>query len=212
MGKKAISPEMAARVFALREEKDGWGDFVWSCSAIAKELGVSESTIWRVVAKRAAYTGKNVVMEKKQMDAQWRALETEAFAQVADDPALEEAARKSEAKMLEMLAGKKPTWGDGQLSEAARGRLRLFTEVPQMPEVERPTARQRVMPPSPLDGGDGGADETQGVGVAALERTLADGKAAPVAALGTAKARELGVNPSGLLDHNANGLFAGDLA
>lgn len=142
MAKKAVSPEMAARVFALREEVDGWGDHVHSCDSIAQMLGVSESTIWRVVAKKSAYAGRNVVTEKKQLDAQWKALEAEAFGDVKDD-ALDAAAKASEEKLMKALEGKKElSWTEQQLSAEALERRRLFTEVP---------VARRVMPPSPLD-------------------------------------------------------------
>jgi len=175
MGKKAISPEMAVRIYELREVLDEWGDHKWSCGAIAKQLGVSESTIWRVVAKRAAYVGRNAVMEKRQAEAQWKALEQEAFGQV-EAPELDAAARASEEKMLRMLQGKEESWTEKQMSPETKARLALFRDV--VPERPREAAKARVIPPSPLDGGEGGEDETQGVGMKALgERALANDKA-----------------------------------
>jgi len=41
-----------------------------------------------------------------------------------------------------------------------------------VPERPREVAKARVIPPSPLDGGEGGVDETQGVGMKALGDNL----------------------------------------
>lgn len=84
---------------------------------------------------------------------------------------------EAEGGVKELVAVKGSSWGEQHLTEAARERLRAYTEPAPMSEVERPSTTKRVPPPSPLDGGDGGLDETQGVGVKALERTLADDKA-----------------------------------
>jgi hypothetical protein len=127
---------------------------------------------------------------------------------IPDEPGEDEMdrrARESEAKMVKMMelqaasmemadrAVKDLSWTEQQLSPEAKARLSLFRDVAPVPEVERPsgTAKARVMPLSPLDGGDGGMDETGGSGVALLERTLADGKARGVD------------NASALSQHNA---------
>jgi len=88
--------------------------------------------------------------------------------------------RKIEAEggVKELVAAKGPSWAEQQLTPEARKRLRLFTEPAAMPEVERPSTTKRVIPPSPLDDGDGGMDETGGVGVRTLEQALAGDKAA----------------------------------
>lgn len=106
MGKKAITPAMAARIVELRLEKDGWGEQKWSCAAIAAQLGVSESTVWRVDSRRAAYAGKNPVLEAKRAEAQWAALEADAFRAGGQSAPPEEAAvTASLAKLQGMLGG-----------------------------------------------------------------------------------------------------------
>ena len=86
-----------------------------------------------------------------------------------------------EGLVTKLAEAKGPTWAEQQLTPEARARLSLFRDV--APQVERPlgTTKARVIPPSPMDGGDGGIDETQGVGLAKLVD-----------------------NASGLCGHNAN--------
>lgn len=114
---------------------------------------------------------------------------------VSDD-VLMERARESEARIVRLMEGQvtaqekvKTSLSEiaGGMSAATLERLRLFTEV--APERPKGTAKARVIPPSPMDGGDGGIDETGGAGV----KMLVD-------------------NARGLLDHNVNGLCTGDLA
>ncbi|MBV5322741.1 MAG: hypothetical protein JZU60_02765 [Ilumatobacteraceae bacterium] len=90
----------------------------------------------------------------------------------ASAEAMMELQREIDRKGLiaKVVEAKGPTWAESQLTPEAKARLGLFRDLPQVPEVERPsgTTKQRAAPLSPLDGGDGGEDETQGVGVAAL--------------------------------------------
>jgi IS30 family transposase len=74
VSKKIVTPELAGEISRLREEVDGWGDKKWSCAAIAEKLGLSESTVWRVDTRRAAYAGKNRVGDAKRAEARWAAL------------------------------------------------------------------------------------------------------------------------------------------
>ena len=120
-------------------------------------------------------------MEKRQAEAQWKALEQEAFGQV-EAPELDAAARASEEKMLRMLQGKEESWTEKQMSPETKARLALFRDV--APERPREAAKARAIPPSPLDGGEGGEDETGGTGV-----------------------KMLGDNLSALSGHNANELL-----
>ena len=53
--KKVLSPAAVSEIWRLREELDDWGGPKWSGEYIASQLGVSESTVWRVLRKRAAY-------------------------------------------------------------------------------------------------------------------------------------------------------------
>jgi hypothetical protein len=183
--KKALNVEQVAMIHTLRRELDCWGEPKWSGEYIAQQIGVSESTVWRVLRKRAAYAPE--VGEKRMLALEMDTLKVLERA----DPEMEKRAAESLARVL---AGqnKAPTWGDEQLTDAARTRLALFRDVAQAERlVDRPTAVKRVPPPSPLDGGGGGIDETAGTGVAAL---------------GTAKASVLVDNARGLLGHNAREL------
>ena len=202
MAKKAVSSEMAERIFELRQEVDGWGDPVWGCGELAQQFGVSESTIWRVLAKRAAYAGRDLRMEKKKMEAQWEALGKDAFrAEGREIPELDAQAAASEEKFRKMLAGEveiKRLPSHAITPQSVRDRAAAYLD----PKVELAPARAsgRVIPLSPLEGGDGGADETQGEGLKALgERTLADDKARGAGAGGN--------NASGLCGDNANELL-----
>ena len=116
-------------------------------------------------------------------------------------------ARESEARMAKLLelqaqsvetvetTVRELSWTEKSMSPEARARLALFRDEPVGRTPVQPQTRTRVIPPSPLDGGEGGEDETQGVGMKALgERALANDKA-----------RE--DNASALSGHNANELL-----
>ena len=55
MSKKILTPAAAGEIRRLRDEVDEWGEPCWSGAQIADKLGVSESTVWRVIRKQAAY-------------------------------------------------------------------------------------------------------------------------------------------------------------
>ena len=103
---KALGPEQVEMIWKLRDEKDGWGDPKWSGAYIAEQLGVSESTIWRVLTKRAAYAVKGVrkladARVEKRVDAQFNALLSDSFDVAGrDSGALEAAAQASLVRML----------------------------------------------------------------------------------------------------------------
>jgi len=52
---KALKPEQVEQIHLLRDEVDGWGDPVHSAEWIGQQMGVSESTVWRVLKGRSAY-------------------------------------------------------------------------------------------------------------------------------------------------------------
>ena len=52
---KALKPEQVEQIHLLRDEVDGWGDPVHSAEWIGQQIGVSESTVWRVLKGRSAY-------------------------------------------------------------------------------------------------------------------------------------------------------------
>jgi hypothetical protein len=77
-----------------------------------------------------------------------------------EEDVLEKQAKESEARMAKLYG----------LQAEAVGRVEEA--------LEEVVVGGRVIPASPLDGGDGGLDETGGVGVRTLERALANDKAA----------------------------------
>jgi len=132
---------------------------------LSRDYGVSVVQIGRIV-RGEVWQGLGPV------EASQRELEASAEKMLALQRKLEE-----EGGVKELVAAKGPSWAEQQLTPEARERLRLYTEPAPMQEAERPSTPKRVIPPSPLDDGDGGLDETGGVGIRTLEQTLAGGKA-----------------------------------
>lgn len=150
MARKVLTQFAAGEVRRMRAEVDEWGDPLWTGLEISIKLGISESTVWRVLNKQAAYAKMGLV-EKGGLTMEM------AHAALVLNPAtgIDEAAKASEAAMLKFMRDgampvvKAPSGGTDQLTPAARARLSLFQDVPERPEVETPT--KRVMVPSPLD-------------------------------------------------------------
>lgn len=55
MSKKILTPGNVQAILRMRAIQDDWGDPRYTGSDIAIELGVSESTVWRVIKQQAAY-------------------------------------------------------------------------------------------------------------------------------------------------------------
>lgn len=55
MVKRVMTQFTAGEVRRLREELNEWGEPKWTGVEIAVVLGVSESTVWRVLSRQAAY-------------------------------------------------------------------------------------------------------------------------------------------------------------
>jgi hypothetical protein len=97
MAKKVLTPEAAGHIRRMREQVDGWGDPLHSAQAIALELGVSESTVWRVIKQTAAYSGRAAVVTGRA--AMLQALETVA----KNAEPTEEAIAASQERFLALL-------------------------------------------------------------------------------------------------------------
>ena len=53
--KRALSPEAAMKIKQLYGELDKWGRHVYSHMAIAKMMGIGETTVYRVIHSAGAY-------------------------------------------------------------------------------------------------------------------------------------------------------------
>ena len=104
MTKKTLTPEKVEWIKKLRSELDGWGEPKWTQDYIAEAVGVSSSTVWRVLNEKAAYALTKEQKKMKQINAGWDALERDAFgATEMVDSRLEAAAAESQERLLKML-------------------------------------------------------------------------------------------------------------
>lgn len=121
---KVLSAAQVEEIHRLREVVDDWGTPVHSGEDIADALGVSSSTIWRVLKGKAAY--KLAKTGNGQVEARFRAMERDAL-KAADQPRpdLEAAAEASAKKMLAALerqgAAKELTSPEAQARAKAYG-------------------------------------------------------------------------------------------
>ena len=69
MSRKALTPAAAGEIRRLYDEKDEWGEPRYSGAWIADQLGVSESTVWRVIRRQAAYAKVIAAPTQDQMTA-----------------------------------------------------------------------------------------------------------------------------------------------
>lgn len=106
MSKKLLTPEQVTMIRNMRAEVDGWGDPKWTGEHIADAVGVSPSTVWRVLKERAAYSLNKDQKATRQIEAGWAAIERDAFG-VAErvDPRIDAAVAASQERLLAMLEG-----------------------------------------------------------------------------------------------------------
>ena len=118
--KKALTPAAVEEIWRLREELDEWGEPRWSGEYIAAQIGVSESTIWRVLRKKAAYRKEGVAAQTK---ARFAALETDTLGAAGQDrPDLEQRAAESARQVLEGLR-EVPIDPLGEMSEETKAKM-----------------------------------------------------------------------------------------
>lgn len=55
MSKRSLTPLQAGEIRRLRAEVNDWGEPKWTGAEIARAIGCSESTVWRVLGGTAAY-------------------------------------------------------------------------------------------------------------------------------------------------------------
>lgn len=166
---KVLTPGQVEQIFRLREELDEWGEPKWSGAYIAEQMGVSESTVWRVLTRRAAYGVKKAGRQAAEK-AQWSALLNDSFELEgkAAPAGLAQAAKESEQRFMQQLARER----------AARYGARVA--VPEVLVQELPPVRKA--PLSPMEGGeypgDEGMDEPPPSGLTRLVRELNELKGA----------------------------------
>ena len=149
---KVLSPAAVEQVHKWRDEVDEWGEPRYSGAWIAGELGVSESTVWRVLKQRTAYgrVRRQGVMTEKLFGVMERdGLKMEG----TERPDLVAAAEASQARFLAGLRAK---------------REEIEHVTPALQEKAAMLgAGVRLPPMSLLDGGDV-EDEAGGSGLQAL--------------------------------------------
>lgn len=165
MSRKVITPEVGALISELRHEVDGWGDPKWSYKEIADKLGLSETTVWRAANRSGSYKVKNRVLEEKQIEKRWDALEEDRL-RVLEKPTAPSVARAAAESLERLLA----------LQEKEKF-------LAPSPELEKKLERygvRRKAPLSPMEGGeypgDGGGDDQPPSGLSRLVREADEAK------------------------------------
>ena len=99
MTKRVLTQFAAGEIRRLRAELNEWREPRWTGMEIAAAVGVSESTVWRVLGKQAAYA------KMGKADAGGLSMEA-ASAALANSPEVDmrEAADASARRVMEMLA------------------------------------------------------------------------------------------------------------
>jgi len=98
MVKRVLTQMQAGEIRRMRLELNDWGDPKWTGAEIAAAIGVSESTVWRVLNKQAAYA-KMGKLEKGglTLEAASAALTLSGFEGLKDEAAA------SAARVMERL-------------------------------------------------------------------------------------------------------------
>jgi hypothetical protein len=177
---KVLTPGQVEQIFRLREELDEWGEPKWSGAYIAEQMGVSESTVWRVLTRRAAYGVKKAGRQAAEK-AQWSALLNDSFELEgkAAPAGLAQAAKESERRFMQQLERERALVLSPEAAERA-ARYGARVAVPEVLVQELPPVRKA--PLSPMEGGeypgDEGVDEPPPSGLTRLVRELNELKGA----------------------------------
>lgn len=122
MVKRVLTQWQAGEIRRLRLEKNEWGDAKWTGMEIAVSLGISESTVWRVLNKQAAYAKMGKV-EPGGLSMEM------AAAALANAPVagMEKEAQDSYQRLQERLTKLVPPPSPiDELSESAKARLETY--------------------------------------------------------------------------------------
>jgi hypothetical protein len=99
MSKKMLTPGMVREIQRLRAELNEWGEAKFTGADIAQVLGISESTVWRVVRKKAAYARIDLALTPKHIELSnaTAALQAMEGGSPPMSPAAEESLRRVQA-------------------------------------------------------------------------------------------------------------------
>lgn len=103
MSKRSLTPLQAGEIRRLRAEVNDWGEPKWTGAEIARAIGCSESTVWRVIGQTAAY-GKPRPTSGMTMELAAASLAVGG----GDTSALDSAAEASMKRLQERLARPAP--------------------------------------------------------------------------------------------------------
>lgn len=161
-----LTQELAWRAKQMYEEKDANGRRIWSMAKLAKELGCSETSVYRAVNGLGKFAVKQlpVSRSKEEMDAAAEASWVKF-----------QALQKEEAANGGVPVRKSSTIPVPEAVKAqvdflyGRGGDKAPERLPELKERD-----PKTIPPSLLDGGDGGEDETGGSGLSKLTAVIAE--------------------------------------
>ena len=117
MSRKILTPGNVRAILEMRSILNEWGEPRHTGAEIAVQLGVSESTVWRVIREQAAYA-RRVAPSREAEQANFEAALNAVTA--APAAALEDAAQTSLAKLQAMLKEHKTKSADGMLKELVK--------------------------------------------------------------------------------------------
>jgi len=125
MGKRMLKPGHVEQILALRAQLDGWGEPELTGTEIAARMGVSESTVWRVIRGQAAYKQTKKEEQQAAINKGWAALNaagtTLPMPDLTGSSITDAVIAASLAKVMAKLDVKEPT-----LDEVAKARLARY--------------------------------------------------------------------------------------
>lgn len=134
MAKKKMTLASAAEVVRLRGMKDDWGDALYSAEKIADMLGVSESTVWRVIKGVAAYRKlQNTLAPADALASQERVLEMLKMAPTGEGEtsnSLEKLQKELAEQTRPISLGELQTQ-EGQISPETKAKLQEMGFIPR---------------------------------------------------------------------------------
>jgi hypothetical protein len=126
MARKILTPQNVQTIMDMRSIVDEWGEPRYTGTELAVHLGVSESTIWRVIKKQAAYQKRILPSQAEEQ----RSLEGALAAVTAVPvPGLDAEAQTSLEKLQEKLREHRAKGADSmldELSSEAQARLKEY--------------------------------------------------------------------------------------
>lgn len=99
MTKRVLTQMQAGEIRRMRAELNDWGEPKWTGAEIAHRIGCSESTVWRVLTKQAAYAK----MGKVEPGGLSFEAAHAALVLAPETPGLQDGAAASQARFIAML-------------------------------------------------------------------------------------------------------------